>query len=178
MSCPAAWAKRTRLPPTGDAPIDEPRIAVEADFRPETEALCYTRTKTFDQGIGMVDQLKRLPDRSRIFQVEGNGFSVTKQQVISQGALDPQIHRLRPVDAQYLGAHIRKQHRGHRSGADASQFDDLQASKWSHFLSPHTKTETAASLSGSFKSANRVQCKLRYMVDYNDRSKLLRDISI
>ena len=58
--------QRTRLTPSRHAAVDEPRIALERQLRPEAEPLHRARPKSFDQAVGFADEIggKRKPLRA------------------------------------------------------------------------------------------------------------------
>ena len=52
--------QRAALAPTGHTAVNQSRIARQHDVRAETEALHHTRTKAFDQRVGVGEKVKHL----------------------------------------------------------------------------------------------------------------------
>ncbi|MNJ42036.1 hypothetical protein D3C77_369860 [compost metagenome] len=121
--------QRAGLPPAGDPPVHQARIDRQALFGD-------AGAEAFDQAVGVGQQLLDQLDCLRVLEVQGNGLAVAQQQVVLEGLLHPQLHRLAPLDAQHRRAQVGEHHGRHGAGADAGQLDYLHACKWAHECFP------------------------------------------
>ena len=119
--------ERSFLTPSGHASVDESWVAFETMVGTEAEPLGHTGTEAFDQRVGLLDQLQHGFDRFRPFEIEGDRAPAAIEQVVLHVHRDAQTGVSRAIDPQYVGAHIRKQHRTHWSGANPGQFDNAIA---------------------------------------------------
>ena len=125
---PGRLRQRPLLAPAGDPAVDEPRVAREAVVGAEAEPLGRPRD-------GSPRSARRRARSSRsasafppgLFQVERQGRPPAQQEIVAQLALEAEVARLRPVDAQHAGAEIGEQHRAHRPRPDARELHDLDA---------------------------------------------------
>jgi len=116
--------QRAFLPPPGHAAIDQLRVARQHHVGPEPEPLHHAGAKTFDQRIGIGQQVQRLRDRRLVFQIELDDLAAADRDgfQILPGA--------DPVERHDLGAHVGEHHAGKRTRADAGEFDDAKACQW------------------------------------------------
>ncbi|MEY9143844.1 hypothetical protein ABIF00_001828 [Bradyrhizobium elkanii] len=113
--------QRAFLAPAGHASIDQPGIAREHDVRTEPEALHHAGPKTFDQRVGMAEQVEHFGNRRLVLEIELDDLAAAgcdRLQILA---------RTDPVQRDHLGAHVGEQHAGERAGADAGEFDDAEA---------------------------------------------------
>ncbi len=71
---------RTLLAPTGHPPVDEPRIAGEADLGADTETLGHAWSVTFDEDIRGVGEREHRGHPRWILEVDGDGPPAAGQQ--------------------------------------------------------------------------------------------------
>src|SRR5262249_49072102 len=69
---PSGMGERTFLPPSGHAAIDEPRVALQAIVRAESEPLGDAGAVTFDQRVGFFDQAEQSFSGFWTLQIEGD----------------------------------------------------------------------------------------------------------
>ena len=62
--------KRTRLSPTGHAAVDQPGISLERYIRAKAEALHGAGPKSFDQCVGLADQLEGERNSVGLFHID------------------------------------------------------------------------------------------------------------
>ena len=117
----------------------------ETVFGAEPQPLHHSRPEPLDQSVGVFDEAQRQCFPLGALEIERHGRSVSQQQVIAQLALETELARLRPVDAQYRSAQIGKQHRAHRRRPNAGEFHDLNAGQWSQI---RLLSQTALSVRG------------------------------
>src|SRR5262249_46085050 len=98
----------------------------------EAEPLRDARTETFDQYVGLVDQTQHYRARLGALQVERDRASVARADIELGGHAHAESARFDAVDAHNIRTEVGEQHRAHRAGADAGEFDDTQAGKWAH----------------------------------------------
>jgi hypothetical protein len=114
----------TVLTPASAARVHETWIYSQARLWSDTESFGYSRSKSFDQGIGRLDQPKyhgRPPVR---VQVHTHRQAVaTKQEVRGLAALG----RLRPIDAEHRGPEVSKEHPRKWTGTHRRNLDDPKA---------------------------------------------------
>ncbi|MCY1519488.1 hypothetical protein D9M68_542410 [compost metagenome] len=115
-------SQRTALPPAGHAPVDQLRIARQADIRTEPQALHDARAEALDQHIGTVDQLQQ--------DLVGPGFARVDDDAPPPAPQQTAVRAEKPgrmaVDTGHLRAHVRQYHRGKRRRADRVHFHYFQ----------------------------------------------------
>src|SRR5439155_18844279 len=67
---PGCMRKRSGLPPSGHAPVDEAWITLERRFRTKPEALHHAGAEAFDQRVGVLDQAEGRPEPRCRFEIE------------------------------------------------------------------------------------------------------------
>jgi hypothetical protein len=109
------------LPPAGDAAVDEPLVAREADVRAEAEALRRARPEAFDQRVCALDEPQHDLGCALLLEVERDGRATAAERFHER----PAVVRggRRPVDPDDVGAEVGEHHRGERPGPDAGQLD-------------------------------------------------------
>ena len=129
---PRRLGERPRLAEPGHAAVDEARVPLERDVRPEAEPLHRARAETFEAAIGGGHQAQRQLDALRALEVERDGTASPQQEIEAQRLVDAEPARLQPIDADDLRAEIGEQHRGHRPRPDAGEFNDAQSRERPH----------------------------------------------
>ena len=123
---------RAVLAPTRHPPVDELRIACEADVGAEAEALGDTRPEPLEQCVGAVDELQHELDALGVLQVDADRAPPAIQRLEIHLVELRGVDLLRAVDADDVGAHVRQQHSRERSRSDTGELDDLDSCKRSH----------------------------------------------
>src|SRR6185295_17779566 len=124
--------KRTVLAKSGHASVHEPTVAFEADIRPQAEPLGNPGTKTFDQHVCFLDETQHHAERLRALQIQCNRTTVARADVELGCHANAESARFKAIDAHDIRTKVGKQHRAHRAGADAGEFDDTQAGQRAH----------------------------------------------
>ena len=107
-------------------------MTLEAIVRPEPEPLHHAGPKTFDQRIGLRDQLLRDFDIFRLLQIERDRAASARQKVEFRLDRRAEIGWLGAIDADDIGAHVGEQHAAERPRADAGELDDLYSFQRTH----------------------------------------------
>ncbi|MOA05709.1 hypothetical protein D3C78_1253190 [compost metagenome] len=110
--------QRAALAPAGHAPIDQLRVACQADIRPQPQALHDPRAEALDQHIGTVDQLQQYLIGPGLARVDDDTPPPTPQQT-AVGAEKPSRMA---IDTNHLRAHVCQHHRRERCRADRVHF--------------------------------------------------------
>ena len=90
----------------------------------EAEPLGHAGTKALDQRVGLLDQLQHRLDRFGLFEIERDRAAAAIEQRVLGIHRDSESRVGGAIDPEHIGAHVREQHRAHRSGADPGEFDD------------------------------------------------------
>ncbi|MCY1526140.1 hypothetical protein D9M68_611450 [compost metagenome] len=110
--------QRAALAPAGHAPVDQLRVALQADIRAEPQALHDARAEALDQHIGTVDQLQQDLVGPRLARVDDDTAPPAPQQT----AVRIEKSSRMAVDTDHLRTHVRQHHRGERCRADRVHF--------------------------------------------------------
>ncbi|MNK72716.1 hypothetical protein D3C87_921990 [compost metagenome] len=122
--------QRPALTPTGHAPVDQLRITLKADLRPQAKTLHDAGAETFDQHVGAVDELQHHFGGAGFTRINRNAASPAPKQT----AVGIEKTRRMTVNANDLRAHVRQHHGGERRGADRIHFHYFHTSQRSGHL--------------------------------------------
>jgi hypothetical protein len=117
--------ERAVLPPAGDAPIDQSRVARQARIGAEPQPLGDAGAEAFDEDVGLLHQRQHELDRLRALEIEPDRAPAAPHDVELVLERQTQVARLEPVDAQHVGAHVGEQHAAEWPRPDAGQLDHL-----------------------------------------------------
>ncbi len=129
---PGGVGHRAVLPPAGHAPVDEARVAGQADVGSEPEALHHARTEALQDRIRLLDQLEDELDAVRVLQVDAHRAAAPVQHVEGRPVRGHRGHVLGAVETQHVRSHVREHHGAERSGADACELQDPDSLERSH----------------------------------------------
>ena len=131
---PGCGSERAVLAPTGHPAVDQLRIEAQAIIGAEAQPFCHARPKALDDRIGAGDQPLGQRDGARILEVHRHGAATAVEKpMLLVEAFHAFARRWETGDTQNLGAHLGKEHRGERTGADAPEFHDPQSCQRAHF---------------------------------------------
>ena len=118
---PRGARQRPLLTPPRHAPVDEPRVPLEALLWPEPETLRDPRAEPFDKHIGPLHQLQdRVASRCSL-EVERDRASPAVQHLEARFCGKQLGGPVLALDAQHVGAQVGEQHAPHRGRPDARQ---------------------------------------------------------
>ncbi|MNS39313.1 hypothetical protein D3C72_715910 [compost metagenome] len=113
-----------RLAPTGDAAIDQARVARGAGFGTEAQPLHDAGTETLDQGVGAFDQAQDPVAIFWRFQIDRHGGSAAMQDFAADVVEHGGGRAAAPCQTKDLGAHVGQDHTGEGDRPQAVDFDD------------------------------------------------------
>ncbi len=126
---PGRAGERSRLTEAGHAPVDEPRVAREADVGPEAEALHHAGPEPLEQPIGALHEPQHRRDRFGVLQVDGDAAPAAREQITRSSA---GCDARESLDAQHFGAHVGEHQRAERARADAADLHDAHSRERTH----------------------------------------------
>ena len=135
MSWPAACASGPVLPPTGHAPVHQPRVASQALLGAQAEPLGDARPEPFDQRVGLLHQTQHGLDPVRVLEVDRDctaAARVEREAARTRGPLD----HLDPLDPHDVRSHVGQQRCREGARPDAGDLDDPHPVQWSHTCFP------------------------------------------
>ena len=116
---PGGVGQRAGLAPAGDAAIDQRRLALQADVRPQAERLHDAGAKALDQHVGLRDQPQRDLAGLRLLEVQRDRLAPARQHIAvarGEGSHAVALARLggldRAVDADDARALVGQHHAG------------------------------------------------------------------
>jgi hypothetical protein len=128
--------QRPFLAPAGHASVDQARIAFETNFGTETEAFHHTRSKAFDDHVGLIDESQYDLDAFGFLQIDTDASTTTGEHISGRLAGISTANAIRAIDPNDLRTHVREHHPAKGTRADARYFQDLDARQGSvcHFV--------------------------------------------
>ncbi len=128
---PGGLGQRAGLAEAGHAAEHQAGVARQAHLGAQAQALGHAGAPALDQHIGAVDQAQRGIAAGRLLDIQRHRAAAAAGHVERRGHGHAQAAGLGAVDADHVGAQIGQQHRAHRAGTDAGQFDHAQSGQGS-----------------------------------------------
>ena len=129
---PGHLSHRTALAPAGHAAVDEAGVAVEAGVGADAEPFGHPWPEALDEGVGLLDQRQHRLHPVGVLQVDADRAAAAVHHVLRRMSGVSAAHRVGPVDAHHVGAHVGQHHGRERSGPDPGDLHHAHSGQRSH----------------------------------------------
>src|SRR5262245_57908590 len=129
---PRGVSQRPVLPPAGDAPVYELRLARNANVRTEAQALHHARAKALNESVSTLHEAENGLHPFRALEVDPHARASAIEYLPNHRNVVAGERMGKAIDPQHVRVHVGQHHRGKRSRANAGELYDLQAFEWAH----------------------------------------------
>ncbi len=120
------------LAPTGHTAIDQFRVTGQADFRPKTKTFHHAWTEAFKDRVRILAQIQHQLYTPWCFEIYTDHGPASIHDVKTGMRCKNGFMINRALYTNHTCTHVRQQHSGKLTGADAGNFYDFKTFQWTH----------------------------------------------